>query len=124
LKMKGVGSAFGLEAAPGMVAGRRHSRCRPMHEPASREGTWGEVGAFEGGSERLSGPWSAFEHGGSPFRPYRNRVLAAWNGAAPMAPPVVAFGVRVIVPVLAGTAPGVIALHPVAGLPVLVHGRL
>ena len=34
------------------------------HEPASRENAWGEVGAYEGGSERLSGIWSGFEHGG------------------------------------------------------------
>src|ERR1700733_11837107 len=39
----------------------------PKHEPASRENAWGEVGAYEGGSERLSGIWSGFEHGGSPF---------------------------------------------------------
>ena len=40
---------------------------RAKHEPASRENAWGEVGAYEGGSERLSGIWSGFEHGGSPF---------------------------------------------------------
>jgi len=39
----------------------------PMHEPASRENAGGEVGAFEGSSERLSGIWSGFEHGGSAF---------------------------------------------------------
>ena len=59
------------------------------------------------------------EHG----LPYRDRVFAAWGGAAPAGPQVVAFGVRVITPAVAGTAPGVIVLRPVAGLPVLVHGR-
>ena len=55
--------------------------------------------------------------------PYRDRVLAAWNEPAPVAPPVFAFGMRVITPALAGTAPGVIALRPVGGLPAMVHGR-
>ena len=55
--------------------------------------------------------------------PYRDRVLAAWNEPAPIALPVIAFGVRVITPALAGTAPGVIALRPVGGLPAMVHGR-
>jgi len=55
--------------------------------------------------------------------PYRDRVLAAWNEAAPPPPPVITYGVRVITPALAGTAPGVIAVQPVSGLPVLVHGR-
>ena len=63
--------------------------------------------------------------------PYRDRVLAAWNGAAPLpggwngavppTQPTVLYGVRVVVPVVAGTAPGVIALRPVGGLPVMVR---
>jgi hypothetical protein len=78
----------------------------------ARDGSWeAAVAAYHSATP---------EHG----LPYRDRVLAAWNGAAPAAPPVFAFGMRVIVPVRAGTAPGVITLHPVAGLPVLVHGRL
>lgn len=43
----------------------------PKHEPASRENAGGEVGAFLGSNERLSGIWSGFEHGGSPFSPRR-----------------------------------------------------
>jgi len=55
--------------------------------------------------------------------PYRDRVLAVWNGTVPTVPqPVVVYGVRVIVPTLAGAAPGVIALRPVEGLPVMVRG--
>src|SRR5215472_5946773 len=40
---------------------------RPNHEPASREDARCKAGAFGGGTARLSGIWSAFEHEGSPF---------------------------------------------------------
>ncbi len=52
-----------------------------MHEPTSREGAKYEVGAFEGGSEGLSGLWSAFEHGGSPFSSRRrpSNQLQSWK---------------------------------------------
>ncbi len=77
----------------------------------ARDGSWrAAVAAYHSATP---------EHG----LPYRDRVLAAWNEAAPDAAPVIAFGVRVITPALAGTAPGVIALRPVSGLPVLVNGR-
>ncbi len=75
-----------------------------------RDGSWqAAVGAYHSATP---------EHG----LPYRDRVLAAWNEAAPDAAPVIAFGVRVITPVPAGTAPRVISLRPVSGLPVLLHG--
>jgi hypothetical protein len=76
-----------------------------------REGSWeAAVAAYHSATP---------EHG----LPYRDRVFAAWSGAAPVEAQVVAFGVRVITPAVAGTAPGVIVLRPIAGLPVLMHGH-
>src|SRR5215472_3918987 len=39
----------------------------PSTNPLRGRTLGGEVGAFEGFSETLSGIWSGFEHGGSPF---------------------------------------------------------
>jgi hypothetical protein len=55
--------------------------------------------------------------------PYRDRVFAGWSGSVPAQPVLVAFGVKVVTPATAGTAPGVIVLRPVGGLPALVRGR-
>ena len=55
--------------------------------------------------------------------PYRDRVFAAWGNAVPARPALVAYGMRVVIPVAAGTAPGVIVLRPIEGLPVMVRGR-
>jgi hypothetical protein len=84
---------------------------------------------FLAGLRVRDGSWQAAVaayHSATPEHglPYRDRVLSAWNDdTTPVAPPVIAYGVRVITPVLAGTAPGVIALRPVSGLPGLVRGR-
>jgi len=83
---------------------------------------------FLSGLHDRDGSWQAAVaayHSATPEHglPYRDRVLAAWGEATPVVLPVIAYGVRVITPALAGTAPGVIALHPVGGLPILVHGR-
>ena len=56
-----------------MTVGNCVGSYRPKHEPASREGARGEVGAFEGGVERLSLLGSVFELGGSPSGSRRRR---------------------------------------------------
>ena len=88
-----------------------------------------ELYAREGSWERAV----ALYHSASPEHglPYRDRVMARWErlGPAPVlvaeapAEPVVAYGVRVVVPARAGTAPMVIALSAVPGLPTLIHLR-
>jgi hypothetical protein len=80
-----------------------------------------------GGSWRAA---VAAYHSATPGRgePYRERVFASWKGSAEPVPaaapaPVIAFGVRINTPLPVGSAPEVIALRPVAGLPALFAGR-
>ncbi len=56
--------------------------------------------------------------------PYGERVLASWKGGeAKPVPAAVAFGVRVNTPAPAGSAPQVIVLRPLPGLPSVFAGR-
>ena len=84
---------------------------RFLSELYTRAGSWeAAVAAYHSASP---------EHG----LPYRDRVYAAWGGAAPARTEVVAYGVRVVTPAALGAAPGVIVLRPVAGLPAMLRGR-